>query len=82
MKIKCPHCNGSKQVELEGALAECLEVMRGLGPATRSEIHRATPAKPRKNGKEGNTTSATYQRVNRLEALGLVKVKDGLWRVG
>lgn len=79
MKIPCPHCNGAAKVEFAGALLETYNVMRSLGPATRSEIHRATPALEKKNGRVGNGVAATYQRVKRLADLGLVKEKEGKW---
>ncbi len=74
MKIRCPHCAGHGKVELSAPLQECLEVMRKLGPASRSEIHSSTP-------KNGNSLTATFRRVERLSALRLVKEEGGKWVV-
>jgi len=74
MKIRCPHCYGLGKVSLSKPLLECLEVMRKIGPATRSEIHDATP-------ENGNSLTATFRRVERLKGLGLVKEEGGKWAV-
>lgn len=66
MNIQCSHCRGTGKVTLKGPLLQCYEVVHKIGPATRESIHAATP-------KNGNALTATYQRVLRLERMGLVK---------
>jgi hypothetical protein len=74
MKIlaPCTHCDGKGKVELDGPLLECFEALKRIGPAGASRIHKEQKL-------EGMHVTATYQRLRRLEALGLVKETYGTW---